>query len=434
MKKARPVRIWVMAAAASLLAGGAIGEPPPTYPSDYTLKPFAFPKPGGRYAIGSRAFTMTVAGAGALHVVAWYPAAAASGPAAPYLDPAEQRVQAPAIARNFGWPADALRDIARLPTHAHDGAEIARGRFPLLIFSHGYMSYPRENSALMERLAARGYIILSLAHPGDAADIPMANGVIATVPAAGQKQPDTTALNAFWEGRDDTARMRARAPFWRALRGGRLLNSLDRWRADIERLTDAVDNGHVPGEARSIADAVDKRRIAFFGWSFGGSSSASACQIDRRCRAAINMDGFEFDSHLYDRRTRMPLMLIQSDWSAFPNMGPPSNDYTIYDYAYEPWRSAGSASTVYRFRINGVRHLGLTDLVMAPRDPIRDRMFGPADGNVVTDEVASLVEAFFDRYVKGEHAEVAAVAARYPGVTRHDASEIAHWHHGRHRP
>ena len=120
----------------------------------------------------------------------------------------------------------------------------------------------------------------------------------------------------------------------------------------------------------------------------------------------------------------MPLMLIQNDWSAYPNMGPPSPVYTIYDYAYERWARASAARSVYRFRIAGVRHLGLTDLAFAPHDPVRDRMFGPADGAVVTGEIIGLVDAFLARYVIGAHADVGTVAAGYPGVERHEATEI----------
>jgi hypothetical protein len=360
-------------------------------------------------------------------VIAWYPTSDKAGSSRPYLDAAEQRVQAPAIARNFGWPTGAVADIAAQPTHSHPGATIAKGRFPLLIYSHGYFSYPRDHTVLMERLASKGFIALSIPHPGDAADIPTADGDIPTVPAKGQKQPDSAPLHAFWDGPDDRSRTKALPAFWDALRGGRLLVSLDRWRGDIERLADAVQSHRLPPEAQPIAGAADVHLLAFAGWSFGGSASTSACEIDPRCRAAINLDGFEFDQRLYDRKIRKPLMLIQSDWTAWPNMGPSSPDYTIYDYAYELWNAAGATSSVYRFRISGVRHLGLTDLVLAPRDPVRDSIFGPADGQVVTDEVDDLVEAFLDRYVAGKPANVLAVAARHPGVVRHKATEIAQW-------
>jgi len=421
------VRCWLALAVVGLLTCSPASASPPDYPSDYRLKAFSLPEPGGRFGIGTLSFVVPVAGGDPLRVIAWYPARKTTDAPAPYLDAAEQRVQAPAIARNFRWPPQAMSDVATLPTHAHTDARIAPGRFPLLIFSHGYMSYPRENTALMERLASRGYIVFSLAHPGDAADIPTQDGVIPTVSAQGQKQPDSDRLQAFWRGSDDRSRKRALPEFWEALHGGRMLESLGRWRSDILSLTDAVESRRLPPEARTIEAAADINRLAYLGWSFGGSSSASACETDRRCRAAVNLDGFEFDEHLYDRRMRMPLMLIQSDWSTYPNMGPASRDYTVYDYAYERWNDAGSTPSVYRFRISGISHLGLTDLVLAPRDPVRDRMFGPADGAVVVEEVNDLVETFLDHYVADRPTDLLAVAAKYPGVTAHAANEIRHW-------
>lgn len=433
MRRAHQLSLWSSLIAICLLAGRALAAPPPVFPQNYKLGAFTLPQPGGRYPVGTLSFIVPVAGADPLRVIAWYPARAVSTAGVPYLDPAEQRVQAPAIARNFLLPPGSLSAVVALPTHSHEGAPIAAGRFPLVIYNHGYWSYPRDHTALMEHLASHGYIVLSLAHPGDAADIPTAAGVIATAPlqGQGQKQPDDAKLRAFWHGRNDEARVKALPSFWDTLHGTRMLLSLDRWRRDIMRLTDAVQSGRVPRAARSIARAVDIHRIAYTGWSFGGSASASACEIDRRCLAAINLDGFEFDRHLYDHRMRMPLLLIQSDFTAYPNMGPPGRVYTIYDYAYERWKDAGSTPSIYRFRISGARHLGLTDLALAPRDSVRDRIFGPADGEVVTREVNGLVEAFLDRYVAGKPTDVLAVAARYPGVVRHEAVEIARWHHGK---
>lgn len=431
MRKACQLSLWSSLVAVCLLASSALAAPLPQYPHNYRLGTFALPEPGGRYAVGTLSFLVPVAGADPLRVIAWYPAQAVSGAGVPYLDAAEQRVQAPAIARNFLLPSGSLSTVVALPTHSHWGAPIAAGHFPLIIFNHGYWSYPRDHTVLMEHLASNGYIVLSLAHPGDAADILTAAGVIATVPLQGQKQPDDAKLRAFWHGRNDRTRVKALPGFWATLHGTRMLLSLERWRRDIMQLSDAVESGRVPREARSIAQAADIHRLAYVGWSFGGSASASACEIDRRCLAAINLDGFEFDQHLYNHQMRMPLMLIQSDFTAYPNMGPPGRDYTIYDYAYERWKDAGSTPLVYRFRIARVRHLGLTDLVLAPRDPVRDRIFGPADGDVVIREVNSLMEAFLDQYVAGKPADVLAVASKYPGIVHRKAVEIARWHHGK---
>ena len=91
MSKARQLRLRSAFAAIGLLASGAVAAPAPDYPPDYTLGAFALPEPGGPYAVGTRSFTVPVAKADPLRVIAWYPARAVSGPGAPYLSAAEQR-------------------------------------------------------------------------------------------------------------------------------------------------------------------------------------------------------------------------------------------------------------------------------------------------------------------------------------------------------
>ncbi len=41
----------------------------------------------------------------------------------------------------------------------------------VLIFNHGYECYPAQNTALLEQLTSHGYIVFSIAHPYDAADL-----------------------------------------------------------------------------------------------------------------------------------------------------------------------------------------------------------------------------------------------------------------------
>jgi len=380
-------------------------------PAGYRFPTLALPEPGGSYPIGTRRFEVSRDDGKPLHVVAWYPAKTAGGPTAAYLDSEEQRIEGPAIARNFRWPAAILDAVAVSPTHAREGVAPARGRFPLLIFSHGYFLYPRQNTALMEHLASRGYVVLSLGHPGDAADLPGSSGIVPTDLSELWQGVDKTRLLAFWTAADDTSLKAALPGFFVAQRDSRMQKSLTVWRTDIMALADAAI-----GRRFALARTIDPKRIAYGGMSFGGSASVSACQSDRRCSAAFNLDGFEFDARLYDRAVRMPLLLIQSDWRAFPNFGAPDSGFTHYDYAYEPWSRAGQAGDVYRFLLNGTRHLALTDLALAPADPVRERVFGPAAGARVIDAINGLVAAFLDGHLRHGRINVYATASRFPIV------------------
>lgn len=422
-------KLLALAAIVTLGMPGARAQTAPAMPPEYRLKPFVLPVPMGRHAVGTTSFVIPVANTEPLRVTAWYPAAAPTGRLHPYLAADEQRVQAPAVARNFAWPTRTLEAVAALPTHSHVDAPPALGRFPVIVFSHGFLSYARQNTALMERLASDGYILLSLTHPGDAADVPTRDDVLRTVSMTGGKQPDLAPVLAFFNGADHPARARAFPGFWTAMDGTRMLNSLARWRRDIVLLASAWQQGDLPAAARPIAAASDLRKLAFAGMSFGGSASASACQIERHCRAAINLDGFEFDRQLHDVRPRMPLLLIQSDWTVYPNMGRPSTDFTLYDYAYRRWSDAGDPPGVYRFRIAGLKHLGLTDLALAAADPVRDGMFGPADGRAVSSAINDLVASFLDQTLLKKGRGVVVASRRHAVVSRHRPTALAETSH-----
>ena len=392
----------------------------PALPADYELAPFRLPDPSGKYALGTRSFTVQVSGAPALHVTVWYPASAHRGSRASYFTAAEWKVEKPAIVRNFRWPARTLDNLAKEPTHASEDAPLAKGKFPVVIFSHGYWSYPRQNSVLMEALASHGYLVFSLAHPGDSADLPTLGGVDPTVPYDRAKTPDSKALDAFWSGPTDAARRAAFPGFWTALRGGRLLASLARWRSDIIRLTGIINGKEYSRDfPQDLARAVDRNRFAFAGMSFGGSASASACEKVIRCRATVNLDGLEFDRSLYNRGLRAPLLLIQSDWHLYPNAGSKNACFTVYDYAYQPWSGRSSGAPIYRFAVKNIRHMGLTDLVLAPRDRVRDELFGTADGVEVVSAVNSTVLSFLDSTLKGRKVSVRNVAAHFPLMEPH---------------
>ncbi|QGN47045.1 alpha/beta hydrolase family protein [Micromonospora sp. WMMD558] len=100
--------------AALLLAGCApatsvTGGPPPAHPA-----------PGSPYAVGVRTFTLDPGSARPLPVTLWYPA---------------------------------------------EGAAVADGRFPVVVYSHGLDSLPRLHAGLVTRWAAAGFVVAAPAYP-----------------------------------------------------------------------------------------------------------------------------------------------------------------------------------------------------------------------------------------------------------------------------
>lgn len=406
---------------------GAVAAPaantPPSYPPGYRLGPIAWPALQGRYAVGIRSFELARADGTPLGIVAWYPAVTSDAPPAPYFTEGDKQVTATAVARNFGWPATMLEHFGALRTNARTNAPVARGRFPLVIFSHGFLMYPRQNGALMERLAAAGYVVLSVPHPRDSADLPSSHGPLATELGPVAPEPDPKAVEAFWAAPDRATQRKLLPTLWRSTRMRDMERRLTTWREDIGIAADAAIGPHPSAALGPIAGTVKPGRLAYAGMSFGGSSSVSACVRDARCVAAINLDGIEFDSTLYDRDAGKPVLLIQSDWKIHPNAGPAGRAFTSYDLAYERWATAGRHRDIHRYRLTNITHMGMTDLILARRDRHRDALLGTIDGARATEAIGAASLAFLDRYLADKRVSLSTVTARYPELIRHSAGD-----------
>lgn len=112
-----------------------------------------------------------------LYVRAWYPAGNVAGCSRrPYFTEAEVGIVPALSLALLKQPPDALRGATRLPTNAWVGAPPAAGRFPVVVFNHGYLSYPAQHTALFEHLATNGYVVLSVGHPWESGGIVYSNG------------------------------------------------------------------------------------------------------------------------------------------------------------------------------------------------------------------------------------------------------------------
>jgi len=76
----------------------------------------------------------------------------------------------------FWYPVDSKEKTEKIEYGAwkmHDAARnapcsLAKGKLPLILFSHGYSGYPQANSWFAERLAQNGFIVASVRHWGNA--------------------------------------------------------------------------------------------------------------------------------------------------------------------------------------------------------------------------------------------------------------------------
>jgi predicted dienelactone hydrolase len=194
----------------------------------------------------------------------WYPARRAQHyPIAPLLSPGA----AAQFKDDYGLPQDAVV----LPTpHGHDGAPVDRsdGRLPVVLYSHGFNSVRSFNTLVVEELASRGYIVVTIDHTHEAAEVEFPDGRVE--------------VNATGPGNDDV-----------------YAASVDVRVADIQFVLDQLEviarGGNPDAEQRALPAGLrhvfDLRKVGMFGHSLGGAATSSAMFADSRIKAGLSLDG-----------------------------------------------------------------------------------------------------------------------------------------------
>jgi len=387
----------------------------------YILPVARMPDPTGPHAVGRLQFDLTdpmrldPVGKRPRRLTAymWYPAAEASK-RAPVASPAEARSVFAGLARSMGLPGFVFHHVSLTRSSAAANAPVKPlppGSSPIVLFSHGMGSYPAQNTALMEELASHGYIAISTAHAGDTPAIVFTTGEVELYPSPSLPESDE-ALNIArtqrFFGSDYDERMQGLLNSERIarLKGDPLRESARSWLADRLLLSEALRSGQLPEAVREILVSADPGRIVHAGMSFGGSMSVTACGLDPACRGAINLDGGDYHFTYLGAAPPEPLLMVHADWTTGPlppgvKAHPPA-DMAFNDFSYEPPETAGLEPKVYRVRIRGVTHAGLSDFGLFLRPPLRGLLTGKIKGEDLTETLNDIVLGFLDRHVRNK--------------------------------
>ncbi|MEV5240770.1 alpha/beta hydrolase [Streptomyces cinnamoneus] len=166
-------------------------------------------------------------------------------------------------------------DWAATATHAHTNAPAQTVRRPVLLYSPGGGDPRTLGTGLAEELASRGYVVVTVDHPGDAGEV------------------DFPTATAHREKLRPTVLRGAPGPeLFRTMIGTRVADV----RCVLDRLG-ALAAGHNPdAEGRplppGLGRALDLRRVGVYGHSAGGTTAAQALYEDRRIHAAVNLEGY----------------------------------------------------------------------------------------------------------------------------------------------
>jgi hypothetical protein len=377
-----------------------------------------------------------------LYVRAWYPAGDVTGhPRRPYFTEAEVGIVPVTSLQLLRQPPDALRNAVRLPSNAAVEPPAAEGRFPVVVFNHGYLSYPAQHTALFEHLAANGYVVLSLGHPWESGGIVYPNGdaVVGSPRILEDMMRIGQALGAMAAYAAPTlaAQLDAFREYLRILRttsAGRLAPV---WRDDVYFVLDRLEEDAIPA-ASSVAAIIDHERRGYLGKSFGAYIAGMLAQGDPRSRGVVHLDGGLWSYELADTELRTPFLTLGSDvWEGFRTMPelPPGMDPSVRqplgprtpaaaDLAYERFARAGLRADGFRFVVPGIRHSGVSDLPELAGAPALRAKLG-TEGALVTFTAIlnDLVRGFLDRYLKGAPSDFPAGAlATHPELIVQDLS------------
>jgi predicted dienelactone hydrolase len=196
----------------------------------------------------------------------WYPAHEVVGyPRAPYFTPKVAR----AYEKQLGLPVALNWPV----THAHLGAPVYRreGGWPVVLYSPGLGNEGNETTCLVEELASRGYVVVTIDHIHDSGVVELPDGTlefVAVPPPPPDDNPQTT-------------------------------KEIDSRVADTSFILDqlaVISHGGNPDQAhrplpRGLPSALDLARVGMFGRSDGGSTTGHAMHTDARIKVGINMDG-----------------------------------------------------------------------------------------------------------------------------------------------
>ncbi|MFF1709042.1 hydrolase [Streptomyces sp. NPDC058268] len=329
-------------------------------------------------------------------VSVWYPAAGKKGGGghrlAPYMTPgAAERWNAKAP---HGIPKDAI-DFAAMRTHAREGApaDTSGGRRPVLLYAAGANDPRTWGTSVVEELASRGYVVVTIDHTYEAPGVQFPDGSV---------KDDAPLIKAFEE-----AQRKEEVP---AL----LKKVVDVRVADSKFVMDRL--GSLP---HGLSKAVDQKRVGMLGQSAGGIAAAETMYEDGRVKAGLNMDG-TLENNPEPNGTNLTPVAEHGLTGPFLLMGRQGSDRTT-----EPsWRAFWSHSTGWKrdLTLRGAKHQAYTDLAAllpqagADREVMEENV-GTVDPDRAIAAERAYATSFFDRWLRGQDNHLLdGPSGRYPEV------------------
>ncbi|HVK79162.1 MAG TPA: hypothetical protein VM915_00985 [Verrucomicrobiae bacterium] len=373
------------------------------------------PAPGGSYSIGVRDIVVVDAargsdwnasGASPRRILAriWFPASRVSGAPELMSNAAETRASRQFEERSGQGLASAVTASQSItPTHSHRDAVPAEGRFPLVLFSPGYLMPVSSNTSLMEHLASNGYVVVSFAHPNETQGVVLPDGEPQAPPeelmqfmSAIQAQQDFTRFVDMNGLRAGEVTQRRRLVEW-FFANEIVTQRGPIWIEDFGSVYRGLQAQAAAPTAPDVLAHVDFERVGFAGHSLGALAAAAACEVEPACIAAAAMEVGSGPPAMDDRLFPKPLLVLDGELQGARLGG--------QDFTYERHCEAGLTDRVHRVHFVGAEHNDFTDFALLARDEFRANvpfpLFGRSSGRDLIRVENNLVSGFFDQYLRG---------------------------------
>ena len=268
----------------------------------------------------------------------------------------------------------------------YEGLQVKEGRYPLVLYSHGYSSCAELNSDLCSYLAEHGYIVASVAHTYEASEVvfddgtsvkfdkslyrkmmrPMIPCLIHEMKLLKAEMTAEGALKAFDEHQNKYESF--------------LIDRLPEWAAD-NRLALAKIREMAEDEGSFLCGKVDlSKGIGMTGHSFGGATAYYQCLYDDDVTCGVNIDGGLF-GNFGDKTNKKPFMQI---------INPLNYNVVTRSFLF-------AEAPVHFLEFKDMKHVGFCDVKFLTA---KEKRVGKSDPVKTMDTLNEAHAAFFDRYLK----------------------------------
>ncbi|MFK5877964.1 MAG: hypothetical protein QM478_00560 [Flavobacteriaceae bacterium] len=376
----------------------------------YILPVFDLPATTGKYNIGSQYIhlktnqdeymTSEVGDKRELMVKVWYPATLNNEKTEPYLNEGDRT----SFAVKYGLPKSTFNYLDNIKTHTYINPSIAKGKFPILIFSHGSYSKASGYYALIEEIVSHGYIVLNINHTYESTGTLFPNGEIKLFNSEyDRKHNNQKMAEMIWNAMQNYNRAATPEEQYMAVHD-LILNYYgaevtERYSKDISLVIDELKKWNV---STFLAQHLDTTKIGVFGHSQGGAAAGQALLDDDRIIAGINVDGMQWGV-MIDTLMTKPFALISSEWDiTHPNLNV---------HAYHN----GSSSDFYNAKILNSGHSNFMDIPLMINLPFINEA-GTINANKGFRITTEMIVQFFDKYLLEKPSNILKLNDKYPEV------------------